>query len=99
MPEEVLSDLHNGLFIKNEDPDSFKRNIQSFYVDALIGAFTDDSDYDEISKAAIFESLLKIKDFTKGNFRNAETRSHFQYLNWKVSNFIDGKVFTLLEDK
>ena len=29
MPEEVLSDLHNGLFVKNEDPDTFKRNIQS----------------------------------------------------------------------
>lgn len=99
MPEEVLSDLHNGLFVKNEDPDTFKRNIQSAYVDALITVFKEDSEYDEISKAAVFTALTKIKDFTKGNFRDAETKSHYQYLNWKATNFLDGKVFTLLEDK
>ncbi len=46
-----------------------------------------------------FTALSKIEDFTKGNFRDAETKSHYQYLNWKATNFLDGKVFTLLEDK
>jgi hypothetical protein len=97
MPEEVLSDLFNGLFVRNEDPDTFKRNIQSAYVDGLISAFKEDSEYDEISKAAVFTSLTKIQDFTKGNFRDDETKSHYQYLNWKVTNFLDGKVFNFLE--
>ena len=97
MPEEVLSDLFNGLFVRNEDPDTFKRNIQSAYVDGLISAFKEDSEYDEISKAAVFTSLTKIQDFTKGNFRDSETKSHYQYLNWKVTNFLDGKAFNFLE--
>ena len=41
--------------------------------------------------------LTKIQDFTKGNFRDDETKSHYQYLNWKVTNFLDGKVFNFLE--
>ena len=63
----------------------------------LISAFKEDSEYDEISKAAVFTSLTKIQDFTKGNFRDDETKSHYQYLNWKVTNFLDGKVFNFLE--
>ena len=77
--------------------DTFKRNIQSAYVDALIAVFKEDSEYDEISKAAVFTALSKIKDFTKGNFRDAETKSHYQYLNWKATNFLDGKFFNFLE--
>ena len=72
-------------------------SIQSAYVDGLISAFKEDSEYDEISKAAVFTSLTKIQDFTKGNFRDDETKSHYLYLNWKVTNFLDGKVFNFLE--
>ena len=40
MPSEVLDDLFNGIFVKNETPDSYKRNLQSKYVDALLGAMS-----------------------------------------------------------
>ena len=35
MPEEVLADLFNGIFVKVEVPDTYKRKLQSKYVDEI----------------------------------------------------------------
>ena len=83
--------------MKGETPDTFKRNLQSVYVDGLISAFAEDSDYDEISKAAVFKSLKNVQKFTKGTARDPGVKAHYEYLNWKVNNFLDGKVFNFLE--
>ena len=98
MPAEVLQDIFDGIFVKGEMPDTFKRNLQSAYVDGLINVFAEDSDYDDIAKASVFSSLTDIKKFTKGTSRDPGVKAHYQYLNWKVSNFLDGKVFNLLEE-
>ena len=74
-----------------------KKLLRFKFLKEYIAVFKEDSEYDEISKAAVFTALSKIKDFTKGNFRDAETKSHYQYLNWKATNFLDGKVFNFLE--
>ncbi len=63
LPNEVLEDIFNGIFVPREVPGTFKMNLQSAYVDGLIAAM-DDRSYDEISRAAIFSSLNKIKNFT-----------------------------------
>ena len=97
MPNEVLEDLFQGIFVKGETPDTFKRNLQSVYVDGLISAFAEDSDYDEISKAAVFKSLKNVQKFTKGTARDPGVKAHYEYLNWKVNNFFDGKAFNFLE--
>ena len=73
-------------------------NLQSKYVDSLISAL-DDDDYDEISKAAIYASLVDIKNFTRSQYGDSKTKVHYNFLNWKVSNFLDGKVFNLLEEE
>ena len=99
MPAEVLQDLFNGIFVKGETPDTFKRNLQSVYVDGLISVFAEDSTYDDIAKASVFSSLVDIQKFTKGTSRDPGVKAHYQYLNWKVSNFLDGKVFNLLEEE
>ena len=99
MPAEVLQDLFNGIFVKGEAPDTFKRNLQSVYVDGLISVFAEDSTYDDIAKASVFSSLVDIQKFTKGTSRDPGVKAHYQYLNWKVSNFLDGKVFNLLEEE
>ena len=57
LPDEVLDDLFYGIFVQREVPTSFKMNLQSKYVDSLISALNDD-DYDEISKSAIYASLV-----------------------------------------
>ena len=62
MPDEVLEDLFDGIFVQREIPTTFKMNLQSKYVDSLISAL-DDDDYDEISKAF----MLFIKKFTNLN--------------------------------
>ena len=100
MPSEVLGDLLTGIFVKNESPDSFKRNLQSKFVDALLagmmptnrsgsGRGSSSPEYDEIAKAAIFDSLRKVQKFTRGPIRDAETKKHYAFLNWKVSQFLD----------
>ena len=89
LPDEVLSDLFNGIFVAGETPDTYKRNLQSFYVDALISVFDDESEYDDIAKAAVFASLQEINKFTKTNSRKPGVKNHFLYLNWKVSSFLE----------
>ena len=89
LPDEVLSDLFNGMFVAGETPDTYKRNLQSFYVDALISVFDDKSEYDDIAKAAVFASLQEINKFTKTNSRKPDVRNHYLYLNWKVDSFFE----------
>ena len=36
MPNEVLQDLFDGIFVPREIPNTFKMNLQSAYVDGLI---------------------------------------------------------------
>ena len=89
LPDEVLSDLFNGMFVAGETPDTYKRNLQSFYVDALISVFDDKSEYDDIAKAAVFASLQEINKFTKTNSRKPDVKNHYLYLNWKVDSFFE----------
>ena len=49
--------IADQIFISNEKPDTFKKNLQSTYVDFLIEGFNEGS-YDEVSKAAIFSTLI-----------------------------------------
>ena len=76
MPQEVLNDLNSAIFIDNENPDSFKRNLQSSYVDLLISGFKE-APYDDISKSAIFFALKEISTFTRENRFKSE---HYDYL-------------------
>ncbi len=88
MPDEVLKDLFDGIFVQREIPTTFKMNLQSKYVDSLISAL-DDNDYDEISKAAIYASLVDIKNFTRSQYGDSKTKVHYNFLNWKVSKALD----------
>ncbi len=88
MPDEVLSDLFDGIFVQREVPTTFKMNLQSKYVDSLISALIDD-DYDEISKSAIYASLVDIRNFTKIPYGDSKTKVHYKFLNWKASKALD----------
>mgnify|MGYP006259697921 FL=1 len=56
MPDEVLSDLNGAIFVMGEKPDTFKKNLQSTYVQLLIDGFNE-AEYDDISKAAVYSAL------------------------------------------
>ena len=88
LPNEVLQDLFSGIFVPREAPNTFKMNLQSAYVDGLITAMNDDS-YDEISRAAIFSSLVKIKNYTNSAYGSDMVKGHFDYLNWKINDALD----------
>ena len=85
LPNEVLQDLNAAIFISGETPDTFKRNLQSTYIDLLIEGFSD-APYDEVSKAEIFNSLNEILTFTK---RNRMKSDHYNFLYFKVDNFLN----------
>ena len=87
LPDEVLNDLNSAIFISNEKPDTFKKNLQSTYVDFLIEGFNEGS-YDEVSKAAIFSTLKNILAFSnKSKFKS----NHYDIIYFKVSNFFESK--------
>jgi hypothetical protein len=85
LPNEVLQDLNTAIFISGENPDTFKRNLQSTYIDLLIEGFSD-APYDEVSKAEIFNSLNEILAFTK---RNRMKSDHYNFLYYKVDTFLN----------
>ena len=89
LPDEVLSDLHNGIFVQREVPTTFKMNLQSSYVDELLEAL-ESNKYDEVSKAAIFNAINKIRAFTKSSYGDQAVKNHFKYLNWKIENYLEG---------
>lgn len=85
LPDEVLQDIFDGIFVAREIPNTFKMNLQSAYVDGLIAAMADER-YDEISRSAIFNSLIKIRNYSNSSYGNKMVKGHFDYLNWKVNN-------------
>ena len=66
MPAEVLSDLNEAIFVSRETPDTFKRNLQATYVDLLIEGFNN-GNYDNVSKAEIFQAISEIHSFARKN--------------------------------
>ena len=88
MPDEVLSDLFSAIFVQREMPTTFKMNLQSKYLDSLISALDDDS-YDEISRSAIYASLVDIKDFTRIPYGDSKTKVHYRFLNWKATKALE----------
>ena len=87
LPNEVLNDLNSAIFITGEEPDTFKKNLQSTYVEFLIGGFNEGS-YDEVSKAAIFSALKDILAYSK---KNKFKSNHFDLIFFKVNNFFESK--------
>jgi len=88
LPDEVLADLFDGIFVQREIPTTFKMGLQSKYVDSLIGALNED-DYDEVSKSAIYASLVDIRNFTKIPYGDSKTKVHYRFLNWKASKALE----------
>ena len=88
LPNEVLQDIFDGIFVAREIPNTFKMNLQSAYVDGLIEAMSDER-YDEISRSAIFNSLQKIRNYSNSSYGNKMVKGHFDYLNWKINNALD----------
>ena len=85
LPNEVLQDIFDGIFVAREIPNTFKMNLQSAYVEGLINAMSDER-YDEISRSAIFNSLLKIRNYSNSSYGNKMVKGHFDYLNWKINS-------------
>ena len=88
LPNEVLQDIFDGIFVAREIPNTFKMNLQSAYVDGLVEAMSDER-YDEISRSAIFNSLQRIRNYSNSSYGNKMVKGHFDYLNWKINNALD----------
>ena len=84
MPDEVLSDLNKAIFIQGEEPDTFKRNLQSTYVDLLIEGF-ENSDYDQVSKAEIFKTINEIHSFAR---KNKMRSAHYDFIYFKIDKLL-----------
>jgi hypothetical protein len=84
MPDEVLSDLNEAIFVNGEKPDTFKRNLQSTYVDLLIDGFNKGK-YDQVSKAEIFKTINDIHLFAR---KNKMRSSHYNFIYFKVDKLL-----------
>ena len=85
MPAEVLSDLNEAIFVSRETPDTFKRNLQATYVDLLIEGFKN-GNYDNISKAEIFQAISEIHSFAR---KNKMKSSHYELIFFKLEKLLD----------
>ena len=88
MPNEVLNDLFNAIFVQREEANTFKMNLQSKYTDGLIDALDDDS-YDEVSKSAVYSSLMEIEKFSKRPFGSDTYKNHLKFINWKINKALE----------
>jgi hypothetical protein len=84
MPDEVLSDLNKAIFIQGEEPDTFKRNLQSTYVDLLIKGF-ENGDYDQVSKAEIFKTINDIHSFAR---KNKMRSAHYDFIYFEIDKLL-----------
>ena len=84
MPDEVLSDLNKAIFIQGEELDTFKRNLQSTYVDLLIEGF-ENGDYDQVSKAEIFKTINDIHSFAR---KNKMRSAHYDFIYFKIDKLL-----------
>ena len=85
MPSEVLSDLNQAIFVPREIPDTFKRNLQSTYVDLLIEGF-EEGNYDNVSKAEIFQAINEIHSFAR---KNKMKSSHYELIFFKLEKLLN----------
>ena len=85
MPAEVLSDLNQAIFVPREIPDTFKRNLQSTYVNLLIEGF-EESNYDNVSKAEIFQAINNIHSFAR---KNKMKSSHYELIFFKLEKLLN----------
>ena len=85
MPAEVLSDLNEAIFVSRETPDTFKRNLQATYVDLLIEGFKN-GNYDNISKAEIFQAISEIHSFAR---KNKMKSSHYELIFFKLEKLLN----------
>ncbi len=85
MPAEVLSDLNEAIFVSRETPDTFKRNLQATYVDLLIEGFKN-GNYDNVSKAEIFQAINEIHSFAR---KNKMKSSHYELIFFKLEQLLN----------
>jgi len=85
MPAEVLSDLNEAIFVSRETPDTFKRNLQATYVDLLIEGFKN-GNYDNVSKAEIFQAINEIHSFAR---KNKMKSSHYELIFFKLEKLLN----------
>ena len=85
MPAEVLSDLNQAIFVPREIPDTFKRNLQSTYVNLLIEGF-EEGNYDNVSKAEIFQAINEIHSFAR---KNKMKSSHYELIFFKLEKLLN----------
>ena len=85
MPAEVLYDLNEAIFVSRETPDTFKRNLQATYVDLLIDGFNN-GNYDNVSKAEIFQAINEIHSFAR---KNKMKSNHYELIFFKLEQLLN----------
>ena len=85
MPAEVLYDLNEAIFVSRETPDTFKRNLQATYVNLLIDGFNNEN-YDNVSKAEIFQAINEIHSFAR---KNKTRSSHYELIFFKLEQLLN----------
>ena len=52
----------------------------------------DSNSYDDIARAALFNSLVSIGKFAKSSLSSGDqvSKEHYRYLNWKINSYLEG---------
>ena len=87
---EMIDDLTESIFIGDQgnEVSTVRRNLQVTYVRRLIEVMSQDQ-YDELSTAAVYNSLREIQKILRKASSHNPTKSHRKYLAWIISSALD----------
>jgi len=88
----MLDDLTKAIFEKDakKTVNSYRRNLQTEYVNRLITVLDENSDYDYLSKTSVFAQLNWVQEkILKRLSRDKITQAHRNYLGHLISTALD----------
>ncbi len=88
----MFNDLTSAVFQKDakKSINSYRRNLQTEYVNRLLIALDENSGYDYLSKTAVFEQIYLVREkILKRSSRDKMTQAHRDYLDHLIAKALD----------
>jgi hypothetical protein len=90
--DRMLQDVTDAIFKSDLTGavNTMRQNLQQEWVENLIAALEENSEYDGVAKAQIWAQLLRIENQVKNNLSGDQpTLNHRKYISWKIKQAME----------
>jgi hypothetical protein len=90
--DRMLQDVTDAIFKSDLTGavNTMRQNLQQEWVENLIAALEENSEYDGVAKAQIWAQLLRIENQVKNNLSGDQpTQNHRKYISWKIKQAME----------